>query len=153
MHLREMAMTFSDRQRRSTLVALAIVILYLGMCVFAREYLGPVATWVIIAGGWLYSIVFTRTRYNHGKLALRHVQGVSILCQDCGYDLIGLQSQPTAARSQLQSPQPLRCPECGVIFDPALADKTWQKVLKRGRNAWPIKDQRQDKPGDRCPKA
>ncbi|MFN7374215.1 MAG: hypothetical protein ACK54T_10455 [bacterium] len=92
-------------------------------------------------------IAFIRTRHNHGKLALRHVQGVSILCQDCGYDLIGLQSQPTAAGSQLQSPQPLRCPECGVIFDPVLADKIWQKVLKWGRNAWPIKDQRQNKPG------
>lgn len=140
-------MTFSDRQRRSTLVALALVIVYVGMSVFAREHLGPVATWVIIVVGWLCVIAFIRTRHNHGKLALRHVQGVSILCQDCGYDLIGLQSQPSAAGSQLQSPQPLRCPECGVIFDPALADKTWQKVLKRGRNAWPIKDQRQDKPG------
>jgi DNA-directed RNA polymerase subunit RPC12/RpoP len=147
MHRKELAMTFSDRQRRSTLVGLALVILYLGMCVFAREYLGPVATWVIIAGGSLCVIAFIRTRHNHGKLALRHVQGVSILCQDCGYDLIGLQSQPTAAGSQLQRPQPLRCPECGVIFDPALADKTWQKVLERGPKAWPIKDKRQNKPG------
>jgi hypothetical protein len=140
-------MTFSDRQRRTNLVGVPILILYLGTGVFAREYLGPVATWVIIVGGWLCVIAFIRTRHNHGKLALRHVQGVSILCQDCGYDLIGLQIHPTAAGSQLQSPQPLRCPECGVIFDPVLADKIWQKVLKWGRNAWPIKDQRQNKPG------
>lgn len=139
-------MTFSDRQRRANLVGIPILIVYLGMCVFAHK-LGSVGLWFVAAGVSLYPIIFTRTRHNHGKLALRHVQGVSILCQDCGYDLIGLQSQPSAAGSQLQSPQPLRCPECGVIFDPALADKTWQKVLKLGRNAWPIKDQRQNKPG------
>lgn len=146
MHPKEVAMTFSDRQRRANLVGIPILIVYLGMCVFAHK-LGSVGLWFVAAGVSLYPIIFTRTRYNQGKLALRHVQGVSILCQDCGYDLIGLQSQPSAAGSQLQSPQPLRCPECGVIFDPALADKTWQKVLKLGRNAWPIKDQRQNKPG------
>lgn len=125
-----------DRLALMPLWLVPVLLAYPLLSGWLQPHLGPIVFWTIYAIAWIAFLWATRSTRQVAVHAREHLFTRAELCTHCAYDMQSLmpggtrrvrreKALSTALARAAVAIDPIRCPECGNMYQPADADLTW----------------------------
>lgn len=125
-----------DRLSLIPLWFLPLLVVYPVLGGWLQPSLGPILFWTIYGLAWIAFIWITRKLRQTESRAREHLFTRAELCTHCAYDMQSLmpggtrrirreKALSTALARAAVAIDPIRCPECGNMYQPADADLKW----------------------------